>query len=144
MTGPPTLDDDYLTLSTIHSAKGGEWPVVHLIHAADGCLPSDLSTGDERSIEEERRLLYVAATRAADELTVHVPLRFHHHRHRLDDAATMAQRSRFLSPSVVAAMHEQTLTHAGPVDPLTGEVLGRSGGRPAVVTADAELDALIG
>jgi DNA helicase-2/ATP-dependent DNA helicase PcrA len=46
LAGPPLLDDDYLILSTVHSAKGGEWRVVHLIHAADGMFPSDMATGD--------------------------------------------------------------------------------------------------
>ena len=62
LAGPPHLDDDYLTLSTIHSAKGGEWQCVHVLHVSDGSLPSDMATGDEASIEEERRLLYVAMT----------------------------------------------------------------------------------
>jgi DNA helicase II / ATP-dependent DNA helicase PcrA len=47
LAGPPLLDEDYLVLSTIHSAKGCEWDVVHVIHAADGMIPSDLATGDE-------------------------------------------------------------------------------------------------
>ena len=59
LAGKPTLDDDWLTLSTVHSAKGGEWAAVHLIHAADGAFPSDLATGDKESVDEERRLFYV-------------------------------------------------------------------------------------
>jgi DNA helicase-2/ATP-dependent DNA helicase PcrA len=55
--GVPLLDEDYLILSTVHSAKGGEWDVVHLIHAADGMIPSDMATGDKDEIEEERRLV---------------------------------------------------------------------------------------
>ncbi len=98
LAGPPSLDDDVLTLSTIHSAKGGEWRAVHLIHAADGCLPSDLSLRDADSLEEERRLLYVALTRARDHLHVSYPLRFYHRRHGSDDAHTYAQASRFLAP----------------------------------------------
>ena len=99
LAGPPHLDDDYLTLSTIHSAKGAEWDVVHLLHLADGCLPSDMATGRPEEIEEERRLLHVAMTRARDDLWLHVPLRFHHHRQnsRGRDAHGYAQRSRFLS-----------------------------------------------
>ena len=80
LAGPPHLDDDFLTLSTIHSAKGAEWDVVHLIHLADGCFPSDLATGHPEEVEEERRLLHVAMTRARDDLWLHVPLRYHHHR----------------------------------------------------------------
>ena len=71
LAGPPLLDEDYLILSTVHSAKGGEWDVVHVIHAADGMIPSDMSTGDEEAIEEERRLFYVALTRARDNLYVY-------------------------------------------------------------------------
>ena len=65
LAGPPVLDDDYLVLSTIHSAKGLEWDAVYVIHAADGNIPSDMSTGDTADgMEEERRLFYVALTRA--------------------------------------------------------------------------------
>jgi DNA helicase-2/ATP-dependent DNA helicase PcrA len=114
LAGPPHLDDDYLTLSTIHSAKGAEWDVVHVIHLADGCLPSDLATGRAEEIEEERRLLHVAMTRARDELWLHVPLRYHHHRQnsRGRDAHGYAQRSRFLSPAVVAHCDEVVATTA--------------------------------
>ena len=58
----PRLDEDYLILSTIHSAKGQEWKSVFLLNTVDGCLPSDLATGAIAEIEEERRLLYVAMT----------------------------------------------------------------------------------
>ena len=64
------LDDDYLVLSTIHSAKGLEWDAVYVIHAADGNIPSDMATKDSASIEEERRLFYVALTRAKNWLYV--------------------------------------------------------------------------
>ena len=141
LAGPPHLDDDVLTLSTIHSAKGGEWDIVHLLHAADGNIPSDMATGDPEQIEEERRLLYVAVTRARDHLHVHVPLRFHHHRGRFDDAHSLGQRSRFLTPDVVAAMDEVTERRGdrdGPArrsTPVVGD---------AFATADAELAALLG
>jgi DNA helicase-2/ATP-dependent DNA helicase PcrA len=94
----PHLDDDYLILSTIHSAKGGEWKAVHLIHAADGNLPSDMALNEKGGLDEERRLAYVALTRARDVLDVYVPLRYHHRRHGLDDAHNVAPLSRFLSP----------------------------------------------
>jgi DNA helicase II / ATP-dependent DNA helicase PcrA len=74
--GVPLLDEDYLILSTIHSAKGQEWKSVFLLNAVDGCLPSDLGTGTSAEIEEERRLLYVAMTRAKDDLHLVVPQRF--------------------------------------------------------------------
>lgn len=75
--GPPLRDEDYTILSTIHSAKGQEWRAVSLLNVIDGCLPSDLATGSEDEIEEERRLLYVAMTRAKDELDLLVPQRFY-------------------------------------------------------------------
>ncbi len=118
LAGPPHLDDDYLTLSTIHSAKGAEWDVVHLIHLADGCLPSDMATGRPEEIEEERRLLHVAMTRARDDLWLHVPLRYHHHRQnsRGRDAHGYAQRSRFLSPAVAAHCDEEVAATPTGVD----------------------------
>ncbi len=75
--GVPLKDEDYLILSTIHSAKGQEWNAVYLLNCVDGCMPSDLSTGAQAQIEEERRLLYVAMTRAKDHLAVMVPQRFY-------------------------------------------------------------------
>ena len=78
LAGPPLLDEDWLVLSTVHSAKGGEWHAVHVIHASDGMFPSDMATGDAEAIEEERRLLYVAVTRAKHVLEVNVPLRYYH------------------------------------------------------------------
>jgi DNA helicase-2/ATP-dependent DNA helicase PcrA len=111
LAGPPSLDDDWLILSTVHSAKGGEWDVVHLIHAADGMFPSDLATGDSAALAEERRLFYVAVTRARDVLEISAPLRYHHHRQRLDDRHGYAPLSRFLSPGVQALMDTE---HAGP------------------------------
>jgi DNA helicase-2/ATP-dependent DNA helicase PcrA len=76
-SGAPLLDEDYLVLSTIHSAKGREWSAVSLLNTVDGCLPSDLATGSEHEIEEEMRLLYVAMTRAKDHLDLLVPQRFY-------------------------------------------------------------------
>lgn len=96
--GPPHLDDDWLTLSTIHSAKGLEWRSVHLLHAADGNMPSEMALGDEHGLAEELRLMYVALTRAKDELTVNFPLRFHVNRHATDDRHVYAQLSRFVEP----------------------------------------------
>jgi len=104
LAGPPSLDEDWLLLSTVHSAKGGEWDVVHVLHASDGMFPSDMATGDLEGIEEERRLLYVAVTRARHTLEINVPLRYHHRRRPLADAHSYAQASRFLSPPVKALM----------------------------------------
>ena len=75
--GVPHLDEDYLILSTIHSAKGQEWTSVFVLNCVDGCIPSDLGTGTSEEIEEERRLLYVAMTRAKDQLALMVPQRFY-------------------------------------------------------------------
>ena len=78
LAGEPQLDDDYLVLSTIHSAKGLEWDAVYVIHAADGNIPSDMATKNPVEIEEERRLFYVALTRAKSWLYVCCPLRYYH------------------------------------------------------------------
>lgn len=78
-SGVPLLDEDYLILSTIHSAKGQEWDSVYLLNAVDGCIPSDMATGSTEEIEEERRLLYVAMTRAKDQLQILTPQRFYVH-----------------------------------------------------------------
>jgi DNA helicase-2/ATP-dependent DNA helicase PcrA len=95
--GPPGLDEDYLILSTIHSAKGQEWRSVHVLNIVDGCIPSDLSTGSSAELEEERRLLYVAMTRARDELQLIVPQRFYvHQQTQYGDRHVYASRSRFI------------------------------------------------
>jgi ATP-dependent DNA helicase UvrD/PcrA len=100
--GVPLLDEDYLILSTIHSAKGQEWTTVFLLNAVDGCLPSDLATGSTSEIEEERRLLYVAMTRAKDQLHLMVPQRFFTHGQRsMGDRHVYAQRTRFIPSSLL-------------------------------------------
>jgi DNA helicase-2/ATP-dependent DNA helicase PcrA len=96
--GTPHLDEDYLILSTIHSAKGQEWRAVSVLRVVDGCIPSDMATGSVAEIEEERRLLYVAMTRARDELELIVPQRFYvHHQAGLGDKHVYALPSRFIS-----------------------------------------------
>ncbi|MBI4286329.1 MAG: ATP-dependent helicase [Chloroflexi bacterium] len=104
LAGPPSRDEDWLVLSTIHSAKGLEWDVVYLIHAADGCLPSDMATGDNGQVEEELRLTYVAMTRARDFLYVLWPLRYYHKSRGLTDNHSYAQCCRFFTPDVTATM----------------------------------------
>ncbi len=99
LAGPPHLDDDWLVLSTIHSAKGGEWKVVHVIHASDGNIPSDMALSSADETEEERRLLYVALTRARDELFVSYPLRYYFRKTIQDDTHSYGQPSRFLAPA---------------------------------------------
>jgi DNA helicase II / ATP-dependent DNA helicase PcrA len=108
LAGPPLLDDDYLILSTIHSAKGCEWSVVHILHVADGMIPSDMALSDNEGLEEERRLLYVAMTRAKDALYMYFPLRYYHRRHGLGDAHTYAQLSRFITEPVKSLCEQQT------------------------------------
>ncbi len=98
--GPPHLDDDWLTLSTIHSSKGLEWRHVFLLHAADGNIPSDMAIGDNDGMAEELRLLYVAMTRAKEELSISFPLRYHVNRFGSDDRHVYAQLSRFVEPAV--------------------------------------------
>ncbi len=99
--GVPNLDDDYLILSTIHSAKGQEWKTVHVLNVVDGCIPSDMSTGSSEEIEEERRLLYVAMTRARDHLHLMLPQRFYvHQQSAYGDHHVYASRSRFIPEAV--------------------------------------------
>lgn len=113
---PPFLEEDYLTLTTIHSAKGCEWEVVHVIHAADGMIPSDMAVGDDAGIEEERRLFYVALTRARDALYIYFPLRYYHRNKGLSDAHGYAQLSRFITPDVRATVDEYTSPRPDPGD----------------------------
>jgi len=95
--GPPLLDEEYLILSTIHSAKGQEWTSVFVLNTVDGCIPSDMATGSSAEIEEERRLLYVAMTRAKDQLHLIVPQRFYTHGQRsTGDRHVYASRTRFI------------------------------------------------
>lgn len=106
--GPPLLDEDYLILSTIHSAKGQEWSSVFVLNVVDGCIPSDLGVGTTPEIEEERRLLYVAMTRAKDQLHLMVPQRFFTHGQRsMGDRHIYAQRTRFIPNSMTR--HFQSL-----------------------------------
>jgi DNA helicase II / ATP-dependent DNA helicase PcrA len=100
--GEPLLDEDYLILSTIHSAKGQEWKSVFVLNIVDGCLPSDLATGSSAEIEEERRLLYVAMTRAKDHLHLIVPQRFFVHGQRTNgDRHLYAARTRFIPAALL-------------------------------------------
>ena len=112
--GVPLLDEDYLILSTIHSAKGQEWKSVYLLNVVDGCMPSDLGAGTSAEIEEERRLLYVAMTRAKDGLHLVVPQRFFvHGQHAQGDRHLYASRTRFI-PEKLLDLFERT---AWPVVP---------------------------
>jgi DNA helicase-2/ATP-dependent DNA helicase PcrA len=105
--GPPLLDEDYLILSTIHSAKGQEWKSVTVLNVVDGCIPSDMATGCADDIEEERRLLYVAMTRAKENLHLVIPNRFFiRQQAQMGDRHVYAQRTRFIGPAMLRHFEE--------------------------------------
>jgi DNA helicase II / ATP-dependent DNA helicase PcrA len=115
--GPPLLDEDYLILSTIHSAKGQEWNAVTLLNAVDGCIPSDLSTGDAKQIEEERRLLYVAMTRAKDQLDIVLPQRFYVTQQAGGgDRHVYGSRTRFIPNALLPRFEQVTWPLAAPAE----------------------------
>lgn len=116
LAGEPVLDDDFLILSTIHSAKGLEWDNVFVIHATDGNIPSDMATKDESQIEEERRLFYVALSRAKEHLYVCQPQRYYT-RGRWRDDYTMPQLTRFLSQNARAAFDWRMPDQEEPITP---------------------------
>jgi DNA helicase-2/ATP-dependent DNA helicase PcrA len=122
-SGTPFLDEDYLVLSTVHSAKGQEWDAVYILNVADGNFPSEFSTGRAEQIEEERRLLYVAMTRAKNDLHLIAPLKYYiASQSRLGDRHVYGAKSRFLSNAVMSRLesvvwpdHQQTdLSAAAP------------------------------
>jgi len=104
LAGAPSVDEDYLVISTIHSAKGLEWPVVHVPHVVDGFIPIDMALTSKAGLEEERRLFYVAVTRAQDALYLYSPLRMPYHRQGSDDRHGFATLSRFVDPTVSAML----------------------------------------
>lgn len=109
LAGQPVLDEDYVTLSTIHSAKGMEWDTVYVLNVVDGSFPSEFSTGKAELIEEERRLLYVALTRARNDLALVAPLKFHlTAQSRQGDAHVYGGRSRFLTEKVLQKLEPTT------------------------------------
>jgi DNA helicase-2/ATP-dependent DNA helicase PcrA len=114
--GPPSRDDDYLVLSTIHSAKGQEWKTVHVLNVVDGCIPSDMGTGTTEEIDEERRLLYVAMTRAKDHLHLVVPQRFYAHQQaQRGDRHVYASRTRFIPRSMAPLFELATWPATAPL-----------------------------
>lgn len=121
----PLLDEDYLILSTMHSAKGQEWRSVFVLKAADGCIPSDLGAGSHAELEEERRLLYVAMTRAKDSLELTIPQRFYVHQQAGGgDRHVYGSRTRFIPSSILNAFEERPWTPAratAAVRPGTGQ-----------------------
>src|SRR5690606_31292499 len=107
--GPPHLDEDWVTISTIHSAKGQEWRAVYVLNVVDGCIPSDMAAGSREEIEEERRLLYVAMTRAKERLALCQPQRFFvRGQARYGDRAIQAPSTRFLPPSLVGLFDRES------------------------------------
>ena len=114
-SGEPHRDEDYLILSTIHSAKGQEWKAVFVLNVVDGCIPSDMATGHAVEIEEERRLLYVAMTRARHHLHLLVPQRFYvTQQAELGDRHLYGSLSRFIPPTLARCF--DTDDRAGPAD----------------------------
>ncbi len=113
LAGDPRVDEDYLVLSTVHSAKGQEWEAVLVLNVTDGNFPSEFATGSDALIEEERRLLYVAMTRARRQLALVAPLRFHvTAQHRHGDRHVYGARSRFLTDGLLETM--QRTSHGRP------------------------------
>jgi DNA helicase-2/ATP-dependent DNA helicase PcrA len=109
LAGAPYLDEDYLILSTVHSAKGQEWDAVHVLNVSDGNFPLEFSTGRSDLIEEERRLLYVAMTRAKRELSLIAPLRYYvTQQSRMGDKHVYGAKSRFLTSAVMACLEPLT------------------------------------
>jgi DNA helicase II / ATP-dependent DNA helicase PcrA len=117
LSGDPHLDEDYLVLSTVHSAKGQEWDCVYLLNVSDGSFPSEFSTGKPELLEEERRLLYVAMTRAKRDLQLLAPLRYYvTQQPRLGDRHVYGAKSRFLTPAVTACLQELAWADSPAVD----------------------------
>ncbi len=135
LAGRPRLDDDYLVISTVHSAKGLEWPVVHLPQLVDGAVPSDMALTTAAGLEEEQRLFYVAVTRARDTLYLYAPLRMHHHRLARDDRHSYGQLTRFLGPAALAQCEQ---TQAAPRRPALAPMA------PLAAVVDGELQSLWG
>lgn len=124
LAGEPLLDEDYLILSTVHSAKGQEWDSVFILNVSDGNFPSEFATGKPEMIEEERRLLYVAMTRAKQSLSLITPLRYHVTQQRRDgDKHVYGARSRFMSKPLLATMEK---CFKGRDEPQSGQLLARS------------------
>ena len=107
LSGAPYLDEDYLILSTVHSAKGQEWESVYLLNVSDGNFPNEFATGKPELIDEERRLLYVAMTRAKGDLHLIAPLKYYvTGQSRMGDRHVYGAKSRFLTEEVLALFDE--------------------------------------
>lgn len=102
LAGPPLIDDDFLILSTVHSAKGQEWNNVFVLNVADGNFPNEYAAGNKRRLEEERRLLNVAITRAKDELHLIQPMKYWvPEQQRHGDRHVYGAKSRFLTERII-------------------------------------------
>jgi DNA helicase-2/ATP-dependent DNA helicase PcrA len=120
LAGDPLLDEDYLVLSTVHSAKGQEWDAVYVLNVADGSFPSEFSTGSAELIEEEKRLLYVAMTRAKRELDLIAPLKYYvTQQSRMGDRHVYGAKSRFLTRAVMACLEERAWDETPVLDVAT-------------------------
>lgn len=127
LAGDPEQEEDFLVLSTIHSAKGLEWDCVTVLHAADGHIPLEKATDSPTQLEEERRLFYVALTRAKNHLYVTVPLRYDFGGWR-SGRYSYAQPSRFLTPQARQCFRETTAAMgSGDVDEEDEEELPSAG-----------------
>jgi DNA helicase-2/ATP-dependent DNA helicase PcrA len=135
LAGKPRLDDDFLVISTIHSAKGLEWAAVHLPQLVDGFVPSDMALSTPAGLAEEQRLFYVAVTRARDQLYLYAPLRMHVHRGGRDDRHGYGLLTRFLDR---AALAHCEVVDAAPPRPLIPQLA------PLAQTVDQALDSLWG
>lgn len=136
LAGRASLDEDYLVLSTIHSAKGMEWDTVYVLNVVDGSFPSEFATGRPELIDEERRLLYVALTRAQNDLLLIAPLKFHlTQQPRTGDAHVYGGRSRFLTDKVRKTL--DAVSFAGST--LASADTLRTSGAPVTVDVGARL-----
>ncbi|MEM8548534.1 MAG: ATP-dependent helicase, partial [Pseudomonadota bacterium] len=112
--GDPLKDEDYLILSTVHSAKGQEWDNVFVLNVTDGNFPSEFAAGDDKAIDEERRLLYVAMTRARKSLHLMAPLKFYvTEQRKLGERHVYGARSRFMTDRVQETLASAFHAHAG-------------------------------
>jgi len=133
-SGVPLLDEDYLILSTIHSGKGQEWKAIFILTTVDGCIPTDLGTGTTAAIEEERRLLYVATTRAKDSPHLVVPLHFFTDGQRPHgDRHVYASRTRFI-PTALLKLFDCSTWPVATAEP---------NGRPEARTVQVDVEARI-
>jgi DNA helicase-2/ATP-dependent DNA helicase PcrA len=125
LAGEPYLDEDYLVLSTVHSAKGQEWEAVHILNVADGNFPSEFSTGRPELVDEERRLLYVAMTRAKSELHLIAPLKYYvASQSRMGDRHVYGAKSRFMTRAVLACMEAEAFGETSPSETIAGASAG--------------------